>query len=49
MTLVLGEWRESKVRPIPGNAPHDRPVSRGIFSLKESLRLSPPATCSLLI
>jgi len=34
MTLVLGEWRESKVRPIPGNAPHDRPVSRGIVSSK---------------
>ena len=25
------EWREGKVRPIPGNSPHDRPVSRGIF------------------
>ena len=34
MTLVLGEWRESKVRPIPGNAPHDRPVSREIVSSK---------------
>ena len=34
MTLVLGEWRESKVRPIPGNVPHDRPVSRGIVSSK---------------
>jgi hypothetical protein len=31
MTLVLGEWREGKVRPVPGNAPHDRPVSRVIF------------------
>jgi hypothetical protein len=32
-------------RPIPGNSPHDRLVSRGIFSsLKESLRCSPPAT-----
>ena len=40
---VLGEWREGKVRPIPGNAPHDRPVSRGISSsLKESLRRSLP-------
>jgi hypothetical protein len=27
---ILGEWWEGKVRPIPGNAPHDRPVSRGI-------------------
>jgi len=26
------EWRGGKVRPIPGNSPHDRPVSRGIFS-----------------
>ena len=32
MNSVLGEWRESKVRPIPGNAPHDRPVSRGMIS-----------------
>ena len=26
------EWREGKVRPIPGNSPHDRLVSRGILS-----------------
>ena len=32
MNSVLGQWRESKVRPIPGNAPHDRPVSRGMIS-----------------
>ena len=25
------KWREGKVRPIPGNSPHDRPVSRGIL------------------
>jgi hypothetical protein len=30
MSFVLGEWREGKVRPIPGNAPRDRPVSRVI-------------------
>ena len=30
MRSDLGEWRESKVRPIPGNAPHGRPVSRVI-------------------
>jgi hypothetical protein len=37
----LRKWREGKVRPTPGNSPHDRPVSRGIFSsLKESLRRS---------
>jgi hypothetical protein len=34
MTLLLGEWRKRKVRPIPGNAPHDRPVSRGFISSK---------------
>jgi hypothetical protein len=25
------KWREGKVRPVPGNSPLDRPVSRGIF------------------
>jgi hypothetical protein len=30
---ILGEWREGKVRPMPGNTPHDRPVSRGLCSL----------------
>ena len=39
----LRRWREGKVRPIPGNSPHDRPVSRGISSsFKESLRRSLP-------
>ncbi len=33
VSAFLGEWREGKVRPIPGNAPHDRPVSRGMSSL----------------
>lgn len=38
-----GRWREGKVRPIPGNSPHDRPVSRGtLSSLKENLRRSLP-------
>ena len=36
MTMVLGEWREGKVRPVPGNAPHDRPVSRGVVSSKST-------------
>jgi len=32
-----------QVRPIPGNAPHDRPVGRGnCFTLKEHLRRSLP-------
>jgi hypothetical protein len=36
-------WREGKVRPIQGNAPHDRLVGRGIFSsLKKRLRRSLP-------
>ena len=33
-------WHPGKVRPLPGNPPHDQPVSWGIFSLKESLRRS---------
>ena len=32
MNSIRREWREGKVRPIPGNSPHDRPVSRGISS-----------------
>ena len=37
----LRRWREGKVRPIPGNPPHDRLLSRVISSsLKESLRRS---------
>jgi hypothetical protein len=43
VTTRRRKWREGKVRPIPGNAPHDRLVSRVIFSsLKESLRRSLP-------
>ena len=30
---ILEEWREGKVRPIPGNAPRNRLVSRGISLL----------------
>jgi hypothetical protein len=44
------KWREGKVRPIPGNAPHDRLVSRGIdSSLKERLRRSLPRHCIPLL
>ena len=32
MSFVLGEWRAGKVRPVPGNPPHGRPVSRVISS-----------------
>ena len=43
---TLRKWREGKVRPIPGNPPHDRLVSRVISSsLKESLRRSLPRHC----
>ena len=46
MTVGPRRWREGKVRPIPGNPPHDRPVSRGILSsLKECLRRSLPRHC----
>ncbi len=29
---IRREWREDRVRPVPGNSPHDRLVSRGILS-----------------
>src|SRR6185437_8301807 len=46
ITVGPRRWREGKVRPIPGNSPHDRPVSRGILSsLKENLRRSLPRHC----
>jgi hypothetical protein len=39
--MISRKWRPGKVRPVQGNPPHDRPVSRGIFSsLQESLRRS---------
>ena len=47
MNSIQREWREGKVRPIPGNSPHDRPVSRGDSLVKENLRRSLPATSSL--
>jgi hypothetical protein len=31
-TAAGRRWREGKVRPLQGNSPHDRPVSRGILS-----------------
>jgi hypothetical protein len=46
MTIRLRRWREGKVRPMPGNPPHDRLVSRVISSsLKEGLRRSLPRHC----
>ena len=32
MNSIRRQRREGKVRPIQGNSPHDRPVSRGIIS-----------------
>jgi len=29
-SAIRSQWREGKVRPLPGNSPDDRPVSRGI-------------------
>ena len=46
MNVGKRRWREGKVRPVPGNSPHDRLVSRVISSsLKESLRRSLPRHC----
>ena len=44
MSSILGEWREGKVRPVPGNAPHDQPASRGIISSKSICDDPFPAT-----
>ena len=44
MRSIVGEWRGGKVRPVPGNAPHDRPVSRGIISPKSICDDPFPAT-----
>ena len=44
MSSILGEWREGKVRPIPGNAPHDRLVSRKVISSKSICDDPFPAT-----
>ena len=41
MIAISRKWRPGKVRPVQGNPPHDRLVSRVIFSsLQESLRRS---------
>jgi hypothetical protein len=39
------KWREGKVRPLPGNSPHDRLVSRGIIPSSRRICDDPfPAT-----
>ena len=40
-TALDGKWREGKVRPIPGNSPHDRLVSRGILHRQGELATIP--------
>jgi hypothetical protein len=47
MHSIRREWREGKVRPIPGNSPHDRQVSRGIVSLGRICDDPFPATLPL--
>ena len=37
------KWREGKVRPVPGNSPHDRPVSRGFVIVKGEFATIPSA------
>ena len=34
MTAIRDKWREGRVRPLQGNAPPDRPVSRGVLSFR---------------
>jgi hypothetical protein len=41
ITAIGKKWREGKVRPVPGNSPHDRPGKPGDFFLVlENLRRS---------
>jgi len=44
MMLARREWREGPIRPVPGNSPHDRPVSRGMDSSRRVCDQSYPAT-----
>jgi hypothetical protein len=46
---ISRQWREGKVRPVPGNPPHDRPVSRGMIFVKgefATIPSTPLASCS---
>jgi hypothetical protein len=47
------KWREGKVRPVPGNSPHDRLLTWAGFSIVEgefaTIPSSPLAPCSLWI
>ena len=44
MTTPRRQWRKGKVRPLQGNSPHDRPVSRGFYSLRRICDDPFPAT-----
>ena len=44
MNSIQREWREGKVRPVQGNPPHDRLVSRGILSSRRVCDDPFPAT-----
>jgi hypothetical protein len=44
--VELKKWREGRIRPLPGNSPHDRPVSRGCLFVKENLRPSLSRHCA---
>jgi hypothetical protein len=44
MTAPQRQWRKGKVRPLQGNSPHDRPVSRGFYALRRICDDSFPAT-----
>jgi hypothetical protein len=44
----LRRWREGKVRPVQGNSPHDRLVSRWVFLIVKGASAtipSPPLRC----
>jgi hypothetical protein len=34
LTVIEDKWREGRLRPLQGNAPPDRPVSRGVLSFR---------------
>jgi hypothetical protein len=49
MNLIRREWREGKVRPIPGNSPHDQAGRPGYFSRQGEFATipSPPLLSAL--
>ena len=47
MTASQDKWREARVRPLQGNAPPDRLVSRGVLSFRSACDHAFPATFPL--